>query len=135
MAIQYSIYQNTRKGGNLLFYGRAVHPQTIDFKKVCERVQANCSAKESDVKLVLTEYIEQMKQYLVNGYKVKWEGIGTFRVGASSMPAIEPNKLRVDTHIKYPKLLFLAEATRVGGAVTRAFQNELQFKKASGSEK
>lgn len=42
----------------------AVHTETVDQKQIEEEIQRNCSAKASDVRLVLTELAEVINQHL-----------------------------------------------------------------------
>lgn len=129
MALQYRIYQDTRKTGSKLFYGRAVHPATVGFDEVCRMVQANTSAKQADVKLVLTEYIEQMKFFLQHGYKVEWEKIGTFYItGLSSAAATVAAASAKQMHD--PHLAFVAKWTRPNGVTSRAYTEGVKLEKA-----
>lgn len=130
MALLYVVKQNNRKGGNHMWYGRAIHPKA-DFDTLCDRVQASCSMKRSDVKLVLTEFIDQMKFYLQNGYKVKWEGIGTFRIGGKSTGALEVDEFNVQENIKGAYLRFLNTwSVDASGSRSRAGTEGVTFKLA-----
>ena len=59
-------------------YGRykavAMHFQTIDAEQVAQEVQDNCSAKRSDVELVLGELLEVLARHLKQGDRVRTIG-------------------------------------------------------------
>lgn len=132
MPVFYVVKQDRRKNGTRLFYGKAVHPSTVSFDDICERVQANTTAKKADVLCVLTEYIEQMKFYMQQGYKVEWDGIGSFYISGKSAPVTELKDVK-GSDMKDPKLRFIASWNRdTEGNVTRAFTEDITYQKAQG---
>ena len=78
MAIFINVYQDKRKNSNKLFYGRAMHPQTIDTRALAKRIEKNVSVKESDVYAVLIELAEVMTYELANSNKVQLDRFGYF---------------------------------------------------------
>ena len=53
-------------------------------KGIAEEIQRNCSAKCSDVTLVLTELMDVIRDHLLNGEEVTIDGLGSFHVGVKS---------------------------------------------------
>lgn len=135
MAISYVTYQDTRKGGSHLWYGRAVHQTTVDLESIAERIQRNCSLKKSDVMGVLTEMVEVMNDEMQNSNKVKIDGLGTFYINIKSSGTIDEKDYNANENIKGFRVKFLAEGKKYNGKMTRAFTNGLKAQKAVGANK
>ena len=129
-AIQYVTYQDNRKNGTNLWYGRAVYPSTIDLDAIAERIQQNCSMKKSDVMAVLTELIETMRYELQNSNKVKLDGFGTFYIGLRSKGAIDEKDFNANEYVKGFSVKFLAEGKKQNGKITRTFTEGIRVVKA-----
>lgn len=89
MAISYKLHQDNRinsvnKGK---WYARATMTDEIRLKGISERIQRNCSMKQSDVNAVLTELVEVMKDELQASHRVVIDGLGSFRIGLKTIPA------------------------------------------------
>ena len=67
-----------------LWFGRAVHLETITLKELATTMQENCTVKRSDILAVLAELVDTMKYEMQRGRKVSIDGLGTFRLGVHS---------------------------------------------------
>ena len=68
------------------WFATAVYDQHfIETEELANFIQSQASVKKSDVKAVLDELGGAMKHFFELGQKVKLEGIGTFKVGFSSI--------------------------------------------------
>lgn len=130
MAVSYVTKQNKRKGGNQMWYGRAVHPATISTKQLAETIQRACSITRSDVVGVITMMVEIMKEDLQNGKKVELDELGTFRIKMQSGPAVSAKDFRADRDIKVTTCSFLPKGFEENGQPTRTFLDGVQYKKA-----
>lgn len=135
MALQYVIYQDTRKTGGKLFYGRAVHPSTITLDNIADRIQHNCSMTKGDCLAVMNEMITVMKQELQNSNKVCVDGLGTFYIGMRSSGAISEELFDINHNLKGFHVGFLAEGRKQNGVLVRTFIDGLKAKRASGYQK
>ncbi|MBQ0072950.1 MAG: HU family DNA-binding protein [Prevotella sp.] len=133
--IKYTIYQQKRKGGNNLFYGRAVHDEIIDFEVLAERIQRNASVKKSDCLAVLSELAEVMNDELASGKKVRLNDVGLFWLSIKSSGAITEDEYSATDNIKGVRVKFLPEGHKSNGVMSRAFTQNLTFKRATGSVK
>lgn len=129
--MKYRVVQDTRKGGNHLWYGRAVHNTTLDLESIAERIQRNCSMKKSDVLGVLTEMVEVMNDELRDGNKIKLSGIGTFYLNMRSGGAIDEKSYSITEHLRGVRVKFLAEGKKSNGVMTRAFTTGISWEKAT----
>lgn len=100
MAILVNVYQDKRKSGNNLWYGRALHPATIDTKALSERIEQNVSVKAADVYAVLIELANVMSYELSNGNKVQLDNFGYFAYGVRSRGALTSKEWNVIDHVK-----------------------------------
>lgn len=104
------------------WYAVAVPNDTITTDVIAELVQRNCSVKRSDVMAVLTELAEVFRDQLLAGNRVKINGIGTFKVGISTAPAVTRAEWNVTENIKSAYINFLPESVTESrnGARTRS---------------
>ncbi len=83
-----------KKGYN---FGRAIHPSNIDTDTVAERIQRNCTVKKSDVKAVLAELSEVMRDAMLSSDSVTLDGIGTFSIGFMAKAVKSPVDFGADS--------------------------------------
>ena len=97
-------------------YGRykavAMHFQTIDAEQVAQEVQDNCSAKRSDVELVLGELLEVLARHLKQGDRVRLKYIGLMKLELDSEKVDSPKDFDPAKHIRGVRLHLLPESRR-----------------------
>lgn len=97
-------------------YGRykavAMHFQTIDAEQVAQEVQDNCSAKRSDVELVLGELLEVLARHLKQGDRVRLKYIGLMKMELDSEKVDSPKDFDPAKHIRGVRLHLLPESRR-----------------------
>lgn len=130
MAVQYVTRQDKRKNGNQLWYGRVIHPTTIDLDTIAERIEKNCSMTKGDVKAVLTELVSVMTIELQNSNKVKIDGLGLFYLMIKTSGAETDKGFNANDNIKNVYTRFLPEGRMVNGKMTRTFQKGIKFVRA-----
>ena len=95
------------------WFATAVYDQRfIETEDLANFIQAQASVKKSDVKAVLDELGGAMKHFFELGQKVKLEGIGTFKVGFSSIGAATKDGCGA-ANITNRRVLFLPESERI----------------------
>ena len=95
------------------WFATAVYDQRfIETEDLANFIQAQASVKKSDVKAVLDELGGAMKHFFELGQKVKLEGIGTFKVGFSSIGAATKDACGA-SNITTRRVLFLPETERI----------------------
>ena len=95
------------------WFATAVYDQRfIETEDLANFIQAQASVKKSDVKAVLDELGGAMKHFFELGQKVKLEGIGTFKVGFSSIGATTKDTCGAQ-NITTRRVLFLPESERI----------------------
>ncbi len=118
MAVIVDVYQDKRRTGNNLWYGRAWHPTILDTRALAKRIEQNVSVKESDVYAVLIELAEVMTYELQNSTKIHLDRFGYFSVSLRSSGALTQKDWAVSDNIKNAKCIFTPEYTRTTNAVT-----------------
>ena len=72
------------------WFATAVYDQKfVTTKQLADFIQKQASVKRSDIMAVLDELGDAMKHYFELGQKVKLDGIGSFKVGFSSIGTTE----------------------------------------------
>lgn len=118
---------NPKKSGK--WYAKAVVTETIELDDLSTRIQANCTAKKSDVQAVLSELIEVMATELQNGRRVKLNGFGAFKVGLTSRGAESKDKFEVQKHIKGLHIIFQPHTKKTPeGKRTKVFLDGARMK-------
>ena len=131
MPIFYTVKQDTRRGSSKLWYGRAIHAQTVGLATLADRIQRQCSMTKGDVLAVLTELVTVMKDELQNSNKVKLDGFGTFSIGLKTVGAATEDSFNPNEYIRAFRVNFLAEGKKQhGGKITRTFCDNLKVVKA-----
>ena len=79
MARQYRLSQNKIKGSNNYgkYYAHTLKQGVISLEDIEEMIEENCTAKASDVRLVLRELFDTVKFYMQNGYTVDLKEMGS----------------------------------------------------------
>ena len=118
MSIFYRLSQNNMDGSKMFgkWYGRAVHLGTINLAGIAEQIQANTTAKEADVKAVLTELVTVMQRELQASNRVRIDGIGTFKVTFASKGADSAKEYNPTDCVKKFRIIFQPEYTTVKGS-------------------
>ena len=133
MAVFYRLYQNNNENfvNKGKWYARATMTETVDMKKLAERIQRNCTAKRSDVWAVLTELVEVMQDELQASRETRrlrriqnrhpeqgvrhGEGLQCRQARertARHLPARDENQCRQDPHPHLPHRMHRAGSTK-----------------------
>ena len=95
----------------------AMHFQTITPEMVAQEIQDNCSAKASDVELVLTELSAVLLRHLKAGDRVRLKHIGMLKLEIESEKVDAPEDFNGRKHIRGVRLHLLPESRRGRQAV------------------
>lgn len=81
------------------YYARSRKTGRVGFTQFAEEISRNCSAKPSDVNLVLTELCEVMHHHLLNGKEIIIPDLGSFHIGIQSDSVENPRDFSPHCHI------------------------------------
>ena len=129
MAIKYRLIQNKIKGSKNYnkYYAHTVRKGTISLDEIERMIEENCTAKASDVRLVLRELFDTVKFYMQNGYTVDLKEMGKFSISVKSVCVDDPSEFRRDRHITGFKCNYTPEGRRfkseasIRGRIHRSF--------------
>ena len=85
--LYYRTYQNknSENNGYGKYYGRLVSQSTMDTDDICRHIAKHGTIYTSDVvKGVVEKFISCFEELLMEGYKLKLEGLGTFYLSSST---------------------------------------------------
>jgi predicted histone-like DNA-binding protein len=82
------------------YYAHTIRRGEVKQQQIEERIQANSSAKASDVRLVLRELFDTIRDYLQDGYVVNLEEMGKFSLSVKSTCVKQPSDFMPSKHIK-----------------------------------
>jgi len=116
MAINYKLQRcNIKSNKNYgKYYAQAVHNDTMSQRELEERIESNCTAKASDVRVVLKELVETMRQALQAGRTVKIDELGSFSISLKSECVDSPEQFSERDHIRGFRCNFIPAGERRG---------------------
>ena len=122
MAVFYKIMKNNNPKSNTngKYYARAYALQTINTAGLITEIEKICTVTDADVQAVLAALVFVMNQKLQDGYRVKIDNFGSFKIGLKSKPADSAKDFSVAKHI-------------VGSCVN--FQPEAHWSSADGNKR
>ena len=118
MAILYRLLQNRIKGSKNYrkYYAHTVKQGVISLEDIEEMIEENCTAKASDVRLVLRELFDTIKFYMQNGYTVDLKEMGKLSISVKSICVDDPKEFRRDRHITGFKCNYTPQGKRYHSA-------------------
>ena len=106
-------YQNNnRKNQNTYgkWFGRIAHLSTVNLDELCDHIQSHGSIYTADVVTgVVKKFIFCLQELMLEGRKVKLDGIGTFYLMAQSEGVEKPEDFLPSEHIKAVRVRFLPD--------------------------
>lgn len=81
------------------YYARSRKTGRVGFAQFAEEISRNCTAKPSDVILVLTELCEVMRHHLLDGEEITIPDLGSFHIGIQSDSVENPQDFSPHRHI------------------------------------
>ena len=114
MAIQYRLLQNKIKGSKNYnkYYAHTVKRGVISLEQIESMIEENCTAKASDVRLVLRELFDTVKFFMQMGYTVDLKEMGKFSISVKSVCVDHPSEFQPDRHITGYKCNYTPQGKR-----------------------
>jgi len=121
MAIKYRLLQNKIKGSKNYnkYYAHTVRQGVISLEDIESMIEENCTAKASDVRLVLRELFDTIKFYMQMGYTVDLKEMGKFSISVKSVCVDNPAEFRADRHITGYKCNYTPQGKRFNSDNTK----------------
>ena len=120
----YSLYQNKNEhmtGSYQKWYARPVVTGLKSLTDVAKEIQENTTAKEADAYAVLKEMKNVLIKWLQEGYRIKIDGLGSFKLGMRSKGVSAVSDFTVNENIKSTRVIFIPEV-EVDSATGKRFK-------------
>ena len=132
--VYYVNYQDNRKEkGTHKFYARAVHTSTMDTRAMARHIMEHGGPYTEDVVLgVLMKFRNCMVEQLLEGNKVKIDGIGIFYLTLKSTGAETEEEFTATDNIKALRIRMLPSSTNDDNYTSKELLSMIQVKKAPG---
>lgn len=119
--MKYKLVQNKINGhpSQGKYFARSVKMGEVSMKEIESIIEKNCSMKRSDVRAVISELVETIKDKLQEGYTVNLDELGRMSLGVKSEGVYRAQDFNVKQHIKGITLNYRPEAHRIGNGDRR----------------
>jgi len=135
--INYIKYQNKNSKNAKAYqkwYGRLVTRETLSTNDLCKHIQKHGSIFTSDVvKGVVEKFISCFEELLMEGNKLKLDGLGTFYLSSSSEGAESESDFTA-ANFKAIRLRFLADQSKESEYTSRLLKGKAKLKEYQNIE-
>ena len=119
--------KNSESNGFGKWYGRLVPQGTLQTDAICRHIARHGSIYTSDVvKGVVEKFVNCFEELLLQGYKLKLEGLGTFYVAISTSGAATPDDF-TQNNIKAVRVKFLADQSKQSEYTAQMMKQKAEF--------
>lgn len=111
MSVKYKLIQDNRETSKFRgqWYARATVSSVVTLKQMAEKIERSTTVTRSDILAVLDGLSSVMQEELLNGNRVIFDGIGSFKVGMSSGPAATPEEWTTTKNLRGSHIVFRPE--------------------------
>ena len=119
--------KNSESNGFGKWYGRLVPQGTLQTDAICRHIARHGSIYTSDVvKGVVEKFVNCFEELLLQGYKLKLEGLGTFYLTISTSGAATPDDFTLN-NVKVTRVRFLADQSRQSEYTAQMLKQKAEF--------
>jgi predicted histone-like DNA-binding protein len=115
-------------------YGRLVHQDTMNTTDLCRHMMKHGTIFTSDVvKGVVERFIMCFEELLLEGNKIKLDGLGTFYLSASTEGVDDESKFSAN-NVKAIHVRFLPDQSKESEYTTKMLTKKARFRSMNGEE-
>ena len=129
--IYYRTYQNQNKKSNAYgkTYARLISQGTLDTDDICRHIQKHGTIYTSDVvKGVVEKFINCFEELLLEGYKLKLDGLGTFYLSINTEGTETEEEFIPNANIKKVRVVFLGDQAKRSEYATKVMTRKAQWR-------
>jgi predicted histone-like DNA-binding protein len=132
--VYYTTYQDNRKNvGTHKYYARAVHTSTMNTRAMAKHIMEHGGPYTEDVVMgVLMKYRNCMVEQLLEGNKVKIDGVGIFYLTLKTTGAESEEEFTATDNIKALRIRMLPSSTDDDNYTSKELLSMIEVKKAPG---
>jgi len=123
-------YKNTneKNSGFGKTYGRLVHQDTVNTSDLCRHMMKHGTIFTSDVvKGVVEKFINCFEELLMEGNKIKLDGLGTFYLSINT-EGVEDEKDFTANNVKAIRVKFIGDQSKESEYATRMLTSKARFR-------
>ncbi|MBO7579363.1 MAG: HU family DNA-binding protein [Prevotella sp.] len=115
-------------------YGRLVHQDTMNTSDLCRHMMKHGTIFTSDVvKGVVERFIMCFEELLLEGNKIKLDGLGTFYLSASTEGVADESKFSAN-NVKAIHVRFLPDQSKESEYTAKMLTKKARFRSVNGEE-
>ena len=115
-------------------YGRLVHQDTMNTSDLCRHMMKHGTIYTSDiVKGVVEKFINCFEELLLEGNKIKLDGLGTFYLSASTFGSVNEKDFST-ANVKAIHVRFLPDQSKESEYTTKVLTKKARFRSMNGEE-
>ena len=113
-------------------FGRLVHMDTMDTSDLCRHISKHGSIFTSDVvKGVLEKFVNCFEELLLEGNKIKLDGLGTFYLSVSTYGIDDESQFSANS-VKSVRVKFLPDQSKESEYTSKMLTSKAKFRSLSG---
>ena len=123
-------YKNTNEKNNGFgkTYGRLVHQDTMNTSDLCRHMMKHGTIFTSDVvKGVVEKFIQCFEELLMEGNKIKLDGLGTFYLSINTFGVADEKDFSAN-NVKAIRMKFVGDQSKVSEYATKMLTNKARFR-------
>ena len=121
--------QNRKSNGYGKTYARMVPVGTLDTNDICKHIAKHGTIYTSDiVKGVVEKFINCFEELLLEGYKLKLDGLGTFYLSVNTEGAETEKDFNPASNIKKVRVVFLGDQAKRSEYATKVMTRKAQWR-------
>ena len=110
-------------------YGRLVHQDTMNTSDLCRHMMKHGTIYTSDiVKGVVEKFINCFEELLLEGYKLKLDGLGTFYLSINTEGTETEEEFIPNANIKKVRVVFLGDQAKRSEYATKVMTRKAQWR-------
>ena len=123
-------YKNTNEKNNGFgkTYGRLVHQDTMNTSDLCRHMMKHGTIFTSDVvKGVVEKFIQCFEELLMEGNKIKLDGLGTFYLSINTEGVVDEKDFTAN-NVKAIRVKFIGDQSKESEYATRMLTSKAKFR-------
>ena len=127
-------YKNTNEKNNGFgkTYGRLVHQDTMNTSDLCRHMMKHGTIFTSDVvKGVVEKFIQCFEELLMEGNKIKLDGLGTFYLSINTEGVVDEKDFTAN-NVKAIRVKFIGDQGKESEYATKMLTNKAKFQSMGG---
>ncbi len=123
---------NSKNNGYGKTYGRLVHQDTMNTTDLCRHMMKHGTIYTSDiVKGVVEKFINCFEELLMEGNKIKLDGLGTFYLSINTEGVDDETKFTAN-NVKAIRVKFIGDQSKESEYATRMLTSKAKFRSVTG---